>query len=104
MVESLKRSVQRLAPPACVDCHIEMIWYRAARSHDDPQLIRHYFQCPNCNRVSEAKTKMPKNGDGDKQPPQPAKSRSPRAAAFIAVKRGVADRHGPLTAEHRARQ
>jgi hypothetical protein len=41
-----------------------MSWYRSLLvAETKPAAVTHYFQCPNCNRVTETKTGTGKNGD-----------------------------------------
>jgi hypothetical protein len=67
MVEFLRRSVEHLETPVCDHCRVEMVWYRAVRPFGETELIAHYFQCPNCNRILEIETKQ--KADGTDGPP-----------------------------------
>ena len=79
MVEFLRRSVEGLEPPDCVACHTPMAWYRSLRPPGETELIVHYFQCPNCNRIAEIRTRVPAADGNGKTPPSP--SRGAAAAA-----------------------
>ena len=84
MVDSLKRSVERLQPPGCIHCRIKMVWYRSVRAAERDEII-HYFQCVNCNRLQEITTKMSAgtNGNGKGDPP---KSARPHRHAFARIR------------------
>ncbi len=69
MVESLKRSVSGLEPPICTHCDVQMVWYRSIRTSAESDDIVHYFQCANCNRIGEIKTKLSEQGNGQAPPP-----------------------------------
>ncbi len=99
MVEALKRSLERLEPPSCANCHIEMIWYRAVRAAPERDEIVHYFQCPNCNRVEEVRGKM-RSGNGKGAPPKLARpaiglratAARARVIAAVSVQRALGSR------------
>jgi hypothetical protein len=55
MVESLKRSVEHLEPPSCAGCHVTMRWYHSVLVQPHVE-IAHFFQCANCNRITEVRT------------------------------------------------
>jgi hypothetical protein len=58
MVERLKQSVEGLEPPQCPDCHLEMAWYRSVLvKGSEPGTIEHFFQCSNCNRLRDIRTR-----------------------------------------------
>lgn len=100
MVESLKRSVERLQPPGCIHCRIKMVWYRSVRAAELDEII-HYFQCVNCNRIVEVTTKMRSDENGKGSPPKLArpahrrgKHRLRPAGGFICVKLAQLGRGG----------
>jgi hypothetical protein len=76
MVDFLKRSVEQLTPPTCTACDVTMIWYRSMRpaAQAKPEIIVHYFQCPNCNSIGEVTSKVKANGNGN-GPERPASAR-----------------------------
>lgn len=51
MVERLKRSLEDVAVPICLTCHIDMPWYQSTMVSSDPLTIDHCFICPNCHRT-----------------------------------------------------
>lgn len=55
MVDRLRRSLDELEPPICAKCHIEMEWYRSVMVKPAPLTIDHFFSCPNCKRIREAR-------------------------------------------------
>jgi hypothetical protein len=75
MVESLKRSVAGLEPPICSHCDVKMTWYRSIRTSAESNEIVHYFQCANCSRIGEVKTKAASNGNGQDTPPKSTRAR-----------------------------
>ena len=57
MVDNLRQSLDQLEPPTCPHCQLEMKWVRSTLVADSPVTIAHLFQCVNCNRVSETRSK-----------------------------------------------
>jgi len=58
MAEDLKRSVENLQSPVCSFCSTEMKWYSSMKMADTPVKIAHFFQCPNCNRLTETRSTL----------------------------------------------
>ena len=56
MVDRIRRAFDKLEPPVCPTCHIEMKWTRSTMVTQDT--INHLFQCPNCSRIGEATSKI----------------------------------------------
>jgi hypothetical protein len=84
MVESLKRSIERLQPPGCIHCRIKMVWYRSVRAAELDEII-HYFQCVNCNRIVEVTTKMRSDENGKGSPPKRARPAHRRGNTVFAL-------------------
>jgi hypothetical protein len=85
MVESLKRSIAGLQPPICTHCDVKMVWYRSIRAAAEADEIVHYFQCANCNRIGEVKTKLKRDGNGHGPPPAKARRRAPGEPTPVAA-------------------
>lgn len=69
MAADLKRSVETLQSPVCDDCHTLMKWYRSIRLAEQPTTIAHFFQCPNCGRITETRSTL-KDGENNGPPPK----------------------------------
>jgi len=67
MAEDLKRSVEHLQSPVCGYCHTGMKWYRSIKLAELPTTIAHFFQCPNCARITETRSTL--RADADNGPP-----------------------------------
>ena len=58
MIDRLKQSIEGIASPRCPDCHTGMLWYRSMLVSDIlPATVAYFFQCANCNRLHEEKTR-----------------------------------------------
>src|SRR5262249_51232135 len=42
---------QRIVPPLCPHCDINMKWYRSKQAKQSAKIIENLFSCPNCNRI-----------------------------------------------------
>jgi hypothetical protein len=72
MADDLRRSVADLQSPVCGGCHTAMKWYRSIKLAEHPTTIAHFFQCPNCNRITETRSALAA-ADGDDPPPRLSK-------------------------------
>jgi len=43
---------QRIVPPLCPHCHINMRWYRSKQAKQNAKIIEHQFSCSSCNRTA----------------------------------------------------
>ena len=43
---------QRILPPLCPYCHINMRWYRSKQAKQNAKIIEHQFSCSSCNRTA----------------------------------------------------
>jgi hypothetical protein len=43
---------QRIVPPLCPHCDINMKWYRSKQAKQSAKIIENLFSCPNCNRIA----------------------------------------------------
>jgi hypothetical protein len=69
MVDRLKASVEELEPPACPNCRINMKWIRSLLLDAvEPATIGHFFQCNDCGRVKETRSKVRTINDAIKRP------------------------------------
>jgi hypothetical protein len=57
MGERLRQSRDALKPPTCPDCSVPMSGYHSIFvSVANPSDFAHFFQCPQCNRIQEARS------------------------------------------------
>ena len=73
MVETLRRSLEQIAPPTCPACHVEMPWFQSIMVSRDPVSINHFFVCPTCHRAESITSTVPSS-----QPVPPVKLSAPR--------------------------
>lgn len=62
MVDRLRRSSNKVEPPVCADCNLEMTWFQSMLVAEDQAAIAHLFSCPNCGRVTETRSVISDNG------------------------------------------
>ena len=76
MADDLKRAVEDLQSPLCGDCHTLMKWYRSIGVAEMPTEIAHFFQCPNCGRITETRSTLrtSENGGGPQKLSRPAEN------------------------------
>src|SRR5215471_9419925 len=43
---------QRIVPPLCPHCDINMKWYRSKQAKQSAKIVENLFSCPNCNRIA----------------------------------------------------
>jgi len=43
---------QRIVPPLCPHCHINMRWYRSKQAKQNAKIIEHQFSCSSCDRTA----------------------------------------------------
>jgi hypothetical protein len=56
MVDRIRRAFDELEAPICPACNVEMKWARSNLVAADT--ISHLFQCPNCSRTGETRSKI----------------------------------------------
>ncbi len=54
-----RRSVeQRMVPPNCPDCHVNMKWYRSKKAEQNSTIVDHLFSCSGCGQIALVSTFM----------------------------------------------
>lgn len=43
---------QRIVPPLCPHCQINMKWYRSKQAKQNAKIIENLFSCSSCNRIA----------------------------------------------------
>jgi hypothetical protein len=71
MVDFLKRAVEDLEAPLCQDCDIPMLWFRSLRMSLKVEAVVHVFQCPNCHRLREIRSKSHGRTNGNTRKASP---------------------------------
>lgn len=66
MVDRLKKSLDDLTVPECLNCRVDMKWYRSEMVEAGSDVVRHYFYCPSCGGFSERRSTIARN---DQVPP-----------------------------------
>jgi hypothetical protein len=44
--------VQRIVPPLCPHCQINMKWYRSKQANQNAKIIKNLFSCSSCDRIA----------------------------------------------------
>jgi hypothetical protein len=58
MVDRFKKSFEKLQPPVCLRCKIDMTWYRSEIRPLSTDLVDHHFHCVSCGTTQIVLTNM----------------------------------------------